>query len=187
MEPLDLDEVKEHLHVEGDRENAFLEELVAAARSYVENATERSILTQEWRLTLDRFPTWDDPHGPVILLRRGPVQTVDRVAYIDVDGEEQVIDESEYVLDASQEPARLSLADGSTWPATKHRAAAVNIDATMGYGDEVDHVTDRELLHAIRLVIGHWYRNREGVVTGTISTALQHSLDELLNRFRLVA
>lgn len=40
---------------------------------------------------------------------------------------------------------------------------------------------------AVLLLIGHWYTNREAVVTGTISTALPLAYESLINSYRDIA
>jgi hypothetical protein len=38
---------------------------------------------------------------------------------------------------------------------------------------------------ALKLLIGHWYENRETVITGTISTALPFAAEALLAPYRV--
>lgn len=185
-EPVSLDEAKAHARVDGSHSDAELTRLVAAARAYVERATGRSLLEQTWELTLDRFPCEDDPHGAVIRLPMGDVIAVDSIAYVDEDGESQVVEAATYVVSVGDNPARVARLDGASWPSTRIQPDAVTVTYSAGYGDEAEQVPG-DLREAVLLVFGHWLRNKEGVVTGTIATALQHSVDALIDSYRLHA
>lgn len=183
---ISLEDARDQCRADGTAHDATLTRLIASATRYVERATGRSLLTTVLELSLDRFPNEDDPAGAVILLRRGDVQSITHVKYLDENDVEQTLAAATYVLDASENPARLSLANGKEWPSTLEEAAAVKVRYSAGYGAAGDTVPE-DLLHAVRLVLAHWFTNREGVVTGTISTALQHSVDALLDSHRLAA
>lgn len=51
-EPFILEEVKVFLRLQGDQEDALLPTLLSSARAYVEDVTQRSLLKQQWELTL---------------------------------------------------------------------------------------------------------------------------------------
>jgi hypothetical protein len=38
--------------------------------------------------------------------------------------------------------------------------------------------------HAIKLLVAHWFRNREAVLVGTISKDMEKAVDALLVQFR---
>lgn len=187
VEPISLAEAEAHVFLDGEAataQSARNPRTIAAAREYVEDATGRSLITQTWELTLDRFPCADDPQGAVILLPMGNVQEVTGITYLDEDGVQQTLDPSVYVLVASENPARVGLEVDQAWPATRNRIGAVTVTYSAGYGDTAAAVPEK-LRQAVLLLFGHWHRNTEAVVTGTIATAVQHSLDEILNSYRI--
>jgi hypothetical protein len=55
-EPLSLTEAKAFLRVEHDDDDAIIASLVASARNHVEALTRCGLITQTWRLALDRWP-----------------------------------------------------------------------------------------------------------------------------------
>ena len=62
------------------------------------------------------------------------------------------------------------------------------IDRTLDSGDWALSEDEVEVLgQAIRLVVGHWYRNREGVNVGNISSELPQGVKWLLDPLRRVA
>jgi uncharacterized phiE125 gp8 family phage protein len=64
VEPVSLADMKAHLRVDDDAEDALIEGLVKAARLMVEAASRRLLVSQTWRVLLDRWP-----EGGTLLLR----------------------------------------------------------------------------------------------------------------------
>ncbi len=69
--PLSLDEVKEHLRLDDESEDASVTILLDAALIYVEGWTGREMRANTWTLHLDSWPA-----NARICLRRSPVDTV---------------------------------------------------------------------------------------------------------------
>jgi len=92
-----------------------------------EGETNRAIMEQTWRLTLDAFPTKFE-------LRRPPLLQVDHVKFYDASGEQQVLDPQDYQVDGEREPGEIVVATGHVWPATARRINAVELQITCGYG-----------------------------------------------------
>lgn len=180
-EPLTLADAKVHLRLEHDADDLVVSGLIQAARHYVERAIGRSLVTQTWDLTLDDFYA-GSARGDVIALPRGPVQSVTSISYYDSAGTLTVLSSSLYLVDITNEPARVSPAYGSVWPSTQSRMNAVIVRYVTGFG--LATAVPGDLKAALRLLVGHWYENREGVVTGTISTTLGHAVDALLDARR---
>jgi len=55
-EPVTLADAKAWLRVEHDDDDDVIAALIAGARSHVEAQTRRALITQSWRLVLDRWP-----------------------------------------------------------------------------------------------------------------------------------
>ena len=82
-------------------------------------------------------------------------------------------------------PARIRLplsASTVEWPATYAASDAVRITATAGYANI--QAVPEVAKHAIRLLVGHWYENREAVVTGTISSDVGLTVEALLSTLK---
>lgn len=161
-EPYSLEEAKAHLRVETGADDNLITGLILAARQYVERETNKSLVTQTWKLTLDRFP-----QGP-IHLGHGPVSAVGAFAYRDTNGEVQTVDPSTFVTsDLPAEypeitPTPLGPFWPWIWPYTLPQPGAVSITFTAGFGDASD--VPQDLKQAMLLIIGHWYNIREAVV-----------------------
>jgi uncharacterized phiE125 gp8 family phage protein len=127
-EPLALAEAKDHLRVDGKDSDARIRGLITAAREHVEGIIGRSLLTQSWRLSLDRWP-----YDGVIRLPKPPLLQVDQVTYVDPDGVTKTWSSDEYRVDTQDEPGRLTLAWDASWPSLRHVIGAVQVDYTAGH------------------------------------------------------
>lgn len=189
-EPISLEEAKIDLHVEHDDEDALIDALITAAREWCENDTGRALVEQTLRLSLDRFPCF----AQVIELPRPHLLGIDSLTYVAPDGTVTALAAGDYQVDADSEPARLRPAPGQRWPLTQcERLNAVVITYRAGYpgadgGMEPDPTAGvpQAIRKAMRMLIGHWFINRQAVVTGTISTEVQFSVESLLGPHRVM-
>jgi uncharacterized phiE125 gp8 family phage protein len=55
-EPISLAEAKNYLRVEHNADDTLIASQISAARIHVESRTRRALLTQTWRIVLDRWP-----------------------------------------------------------------------------------------------------------------------------------
>lgn len=179
-EPITLAEAKLHVREELTAQDALITSLIVAARQHLENFTRRAFITQTWRLKLDAFPDT----GKVIELPLPPAASVGSIQYVDDGGVTQTWASSKYRIDTESEPARITPAYGESYPSAQKVTGAVIIQFTAGYGGPAD-VPDA-LKAAIKLLVGHWYENREGVVTGTIATELPQAIEALAWPYRVL-
>lgn len=160
VEPVTLAEAKTHLRVDLADDDLLIGALITAARQHAETITRRALVTQQWKMTLDQFPApsmnissanwygpqWGASPGPLSVMRADgrsgfeiylpfpPLQTVDSIKYVDQDGVQQTLVNTEYKVDTTSEPARIVPAYGKTWPATRNEINAVEVTFTCGYG-----------------------------------------------------
>jgi len=180
VEPLTLDEAKNHLRVDDSADDALITAQIKAAGRHVEDHTGRQLITATWRLTLDRWPRSSE-----ISLPRPPLISVTSVVFERADGTQGTMDSADYFPDADSEPGRLILAEGASWPGdTLRRAAAVKVTYVAGYGPARTDVPEPVRV-AMKTLIGSMYENRESEVVGTIATRLGHSLEFLLHPYRI--
>jgi uncharacterized phiE125 gp8 family phage protein len=78
-----------------------------------------------------------------------------------------------------EEAARVMLADGEEWPDTDLDPNSVEVEFKAGYGTAAANVPDT-IKAAMKLLVGHWFENREEVITGTISTDIPMATKALL-------
>lgn len=155
VEPVTVESLRTHARVDFNDEDDVLSGYLLAARRVVETDTERAMLTQTWTLTMDAFPC------DLIELRRCPVQSVTSVVYLDTSGASQTLATSVYAVDASSEPARITLKSGQTWPTTYDQANAVTVTFVAGW--TAPNLVDPMVCQAIRMLAAHWANHRESV------------------------
>ncbi len=179
IEPVDLALAKVQCRIEPDvvDEDGVLAAYIAAARSWVETYTGRPFMTQTWQVSLRDFPT------RVWLPFAAPLASVTHVKYYDTANALQTLSSSVYTTAAFSEPACLTLVDGQTWPSTFYRDDAVQIEYVVGVSDVAS--VPPALVQAVQMLVGHWYANREEVVTGTISTQIPMAAQALCAPHRL--
>lgn len=182
-EPVSLAEAKEHLRVDSPDEDAYVSGLVAAARQLLEDVCGRQFVTATWELALDRFPCVADGHGGAIVVPRAKLTAVESIQYVAADGTTATLAADRYRVDARSEPGRITPAFGTYWPSALGVTAAVVVRFTAGYGAAV--AVPDPLKHAIKLLVGHWYENREEVVVGTIATPLPMAVGALIANHRV--
>jgi len=157
-EPMTLQEAKDHLRVDLTDEDAYIDQLITAARLEAEDLMERALITQTWELFLDCFPV--NSRTP-ILVSRPPLISVTTIKYIDAAGAEQTWPAADYKVDNKRHPARIFPAFDKTWPTTRSEANAVTIEYQAGYGPNAQDVPEN-IRHAIKLILTERYENRGG-------------------------
>lgn len=162
VEPVTLDQVKEHLRVSNTDTDSILSAYIEAARNYVENATGRSLVTQTIRFTMSQF--YDHLYLP-----KGSVQSISHVRYVDSSGAEQTVDPSNYVLvGGGGDASYIQRAQNGVWPAHKCQANAVRITYVAGYPPSSDSPTNYAaniptfLKVAIYMLVQSYYDDLKG-------------------------
>ena len=185
-EPLLLADAKSHLRVDTTADDGLITELIKACRFHLERQYDLAFITQTLQLNLDFFPYWwifrgsssgsynwwnDQAYYTQILLR-GPVQSVSSVIYTDTAGSPQTLSNTKYSLDPYHTPARLVPAASQLWPATQAVINAVQVQFVAGYG-AADTNVPSDIKAALKLLLGHFYENREQIVTDARVAAIQ--------------
>ena len=171
-EPVSLADLKAHLRVEHDDEDEEIFGMGITARMYIEERCWISLCTQTWRQVLDGWPS-----GP-IQLSKGPILGITSVTYRDSDGATQTLSSSVYALLTG---GRFALAYNQQWPtAALWGQEPFAITYTAGYG--IAEAVPAPLKHALKLLVGHYYENREAVVVtqGITALAVPMAVDSLL-------
>lgn len=168
-EPVSLEDIKQHLVLDaGDTsEDAYLGSLITAARAICEIRTGRQIVGATRQLVLDRFPGGCDwlhlpliprPHGDSDMLLTGGTVTSVTISYRDGSGALTTLEPGQYFADLASEPAVLRPV--GTWPQAQDRPGALTVSYVVSPLDGARLELARQ---AIRLIVGHWYANRETV------------------------
>ena len=185
VEPVTITDAKAHLRVDTDADNTYIMGLVAAARAWVEEYLDRSLVHTQWTMRLDGFP----PNGLDNLeLPRPPMATASAVSavaitYTTETGAVVVFPSHEYRVDRNSTPGAISPLYEQAWPVHRRDDNSVTISWWGGYGEDGRSVPT-QIKHAMLLLVAHWYDRRESVLTGTVSKEIEFGVKSLLDSCR---
>ena len=170
-------EAKTHLKVDTTADDTYIDNLISAATQSAEKFTNRFFINTDLKQYGD---TWSD----IATLFKSPVNSVTHIKYYDSDDSLQTLASSVYLTDLVSKPAKITLKVNQDFPNLSGRAMAVEVKYVVGTGEDVDSVDDL-IKQAVNLTVGHWYQNRQAVVTGTIATQLPMTAKYLLDQFKI--
>jgi len=173
--PISLNEVKDQLRVEHTDEDLLINRLINVAIAYtdVKGVLGQAMITQKWGQWIAANP----PKEVKLLL--GPVQGVTAIRYYDEDGVLQLDDYNNYDIFGTESYTTISPKTNYSWPTTQRRSDAIKIEYEIGFGDNPSDVPET-VRHALMLLIGHWYDNRENTQMDELSN-IPFGFMELLN------
>ena len=143
VEPMSIADAKLHLRVDIQDDDVLIGALIAAARRFAENLTQRALICQAWKLVIDSFPgptligvpwgkTFTLPKHAIVL-EKSRVQQVTSIDYLDMGGNPQVMAPNLYTVDYTSEPCRITPVFGQIWPIPLPQIGSVEVDFTAGY------------------------------------------------------
>lgn len=181
VEPVTLAELKLFLRVDNTDEDAEVSQIGVDAREYVEQRANEALITQTWRASIDvryhhagiaeraagngivperfgdkvlRGGYWPT-RQTVLRFPMRPLQDVSSITYRQA-GQDVAVD----LNTVRTEPdGRIIFLPGALPILTDEAAAAVHVEAVVGYGDAGADVPG-SLIRAIKLLAAHWYENR---------------------------
>jgi len=187
VEPLSVDEVRDHLRLTSTTEDGLLRWWIKAARQHVEEQTGRQLITATWDYWLNGTPDGD------IELPHPPLQSVVSITYGEVGtSPEATVDANSYQVIAPQGDTcprgRVSLLTGQSWPSVSVTAPnSLRIRYVAGYGSTRQSVP--ELLRvALLLLVGHFHQHRSEVSDASRGlTQLPFGAEAILRNFKYAA
>jgi uncharacterized phiE125 gp8 family phage protein len=185
VEPVTLSEAKAHLRVDATEDDAYIATLITAAREWVEQYLDRTLVHTQWVMRFDKFP--DSGIEPVELPRPPMVfsgtATAVAVTFTQEAGPTSTYSTAEYRVDRYATPGTILPIYGSTWTPHRQDDNAISVTWWAGYGASGTGVP-AAIRHAMLMLIGHWYEVRGAVLTGTISKEIEYGVQSLLDSQR---
>jgi len=174
-EPVTLADVKEHLRITDSDSDSYIQALITSARITLEEYTGLAFITQQWKLTLDRWPSGRDywwsgvRQGSLrelegmysdLTLPRYPLQSIVSVKTFNQTSDETIVSVGDvFDLDTNSVRGRLTLKAGQVWPIALRESNAIEVIYSAGYGDSTDDVPG-PLKQAVMQATAYMYDNR---------------------------
>jgi hypothetical protein len=173
QEPISLEQLKNFLKIDDYNEDSLLEDLLKAARQFVEDFTERSLLEQQWRFTFSYCAekpytlTRGSPPGTPLLsllrpknpsvelrLLRTPILAINKIYFQGEDSTIYPLQKTEYQIEVDYCSTLLTLHS-----IRNHYRFQLVVEYTAGYGAQPQDVP-AIFLQAILMKCAEWYENR---------------------------
>lgn len=174
-----LNDAKSHLNVSSTADDALITSQIKAATQLLENKCSRCFVTQTRVLKADTFFDSRYSYCNRLYPVRSPLKSVTSIAYLDENGASTTLPSSDYVVSTGDQPGFVAPSYNATWPDVYAQPNSVTITYVAGHSTVSSGVPEN-VKQAVRMVVGHWYRNREAVLTGTISKEIEIGVDSLL-------
>lgn len=183
--PVTVSEAKEHLRVvDFTDDDTYIGTLIDAATRWCEDYCERTFQDCAYTVAFDDFYKLriELPRPPVRLNSSAASATV-TISYVDTGGTTQTLTwaqsgTQQFRLDKDYTPGLVYPLYLETWPSARLDDKAVQITYLAGYGSVASVPVAAK--HAIKLLVGHWYAQREPVVVGTTASDVPLSVAALL-------
>ena len=173
--PVTLAEIKRHLRVTTDDDDSLLTDYIASATEYCEDQVPgaRSFMSQTWDWKIHFFP------GDSFEVPRPPLQSLTHIKYYATNSSTgtTTLSSTNYLVHIpTNMPGQIELhPEVGAWPSVADRADAVQVRLISGWT-----IAPNQVKQAVKLLVGHWYSNREDILVGTISSNIPHGVTALL-------
>ena len=176
VEPVTAADLREFLRETAEGlPDAEANALVKEARELIEQMTGLALIQQDWRLALDYWPSgrgpwWDGVvEGSIAILQgqpatvelpRYPLISVQSVTVYGTAGDASSVNvASTFDVDLYQQPGRLALKFGQTWPVAMRPTNAVEIVYRAGFGSAASNIPS-VLTRAVKQIAAYLHSHR---------------------------
>lgn len=177
-----LDEMKAHLRIEQSftEDDNYIQALILAAMDLVEQMTWRYLNQNTIQFNCEIWPD-----ESIIYLCRGVAYQIESVKYIDSFGIQNTMSTGvDYNFDISNEIGRIKLLNRPEL--NKDILNAVEVIYTTRWNQfDTENIIPEAVKSAIKLMCGHWYENRQDVITGTITSELPKTSEYILTPYKI--
>ena len=180
VEPVSLSEAKAHCRIDSNEDDTYVASLISAAREWVEDYIDRTLVYTQYQMRLDKFP-------PEIELPRPPMAvagtaTAVTVTYIqNATGQTATLETSRYRVDRDSTPGVIRNLYGQSWPSYLDDQGSVTVTWWAGFGDSGSAVPVRAR-HAMLMLVSTWYERRtavDNVGAGEVPFGVKSLLDSV--------
>lgn len=172
-EPVSIAEARLQCSIETDETefDDLLNRLIAAARGHVESYCATRFASQTVAVKCDAF-------ADMARLAEAPVNSVTSIVYVDTAGADQTLLTDVYELRSDGLEASIVLKYGQAWPSIRP-GSRITLTAVVGTAS-----VPAAVKHAMLMLLAHWTKTREAVVTGEAAIETPIGVADLLCNHR---
>lgn len=174
VEPIEIDELRQHLRLEHNEEDSYLNLLIPAARSTAEQFIDGIIASREFEYLLDNFTDCIE-----LPLRPIAIDSIS-ITYTDDNGDSQTVTSFDTLSTAYSVFVKPDY--GELWPSIETGKDKVTIRFEAGFSE-----VPPDIKHAILMLAGTLYDQREDHTAGVELKTVPTSSQLLLNPYRKVS
>jgi len=197
IEPISIEEAKEHLRLDDDIDDIPVLTFIKAARLWAEKYTGRAFITRTVQQYLDSTASILDPlyegirtgietraYSNYIELAASPVISVTSINYYNDSDTQSTWATSNYYVDNVNDLGRIYLRDGGTFPTDLRAANGLEINYTAGYGtSRSDIPSDIKLAMLQYMTFAYEHRGEQEGGTPPMPPKI---LSTLLNPYKII-
>ena len=181
-DPIDLEEAKLHLRIDiGETaEDDLIMGLIRSSREKSESITGLKLMPQTWYSYYDNFP-----YKTYIELPYSPVSSIPSsgIYYTKSGGNSTTFSSTKWSQDIVSIPGRVVLKDNDDWPSdTLETNNPIRVEFVCGYAGST--AVPDSIKSAMKLMIGHWYENREESIVAQTIMSIPMGSKHLLAPYR---
>ena len=182
VDPMEISEAQEHLILTG--QESYINELLLTSRVMVERYLGRSLTLQTWTAYANNWCR-------EFLLPYAPLLSVTSMKYYGQDAVLTTLATSEYWVDKTKEPGRITFAYNFAAPTLQEgRPNAIEIVYTAGYlasgtSEQMQHAIPDPIRHAMKILMTDMHEHRGQYVIGNQSTKMPGFVRDLLHPYRI--
>lgn len=186
VEPVALAEAKAHLRVDTADDDSYITGLITAAREWVEQYLDRTLVHTQWVMRLDQFPASgmepiELPRPPIVASGTATAVSITLTSEV---GTTSTYSTAEYRVDRQSTPGAIRPLYGFTYPPHRIDDNSVSVTWWAGYGASGASVP-ATVRHAILMLAAHWYESRQAAVaTGAVPQDVPYGVKSLLDSQR---
>jgi len=186
VEPVTLAEAKSHCRIDTDTDDAYIGNLITAAREWCEQYLDRTLVHTQWVMRFDKFPS--SGIEPVELPRPPMVSsgtaTAVSIVFTQEAGQTSTYSTAEYRVDRNATPGTILPQYSYTWTPHRQDDNAISVTWWAGYGSTGASVP-APIRHAMLMLVSHWYETRGATVsTGAVPQDVPFGVRSLLDSMK---
>lgn len=176
-----LAEARDHLRISTTEDGTLITNFITVATRRVESLTNRKLMPQTWKVYYDKWPTGDSLEIPYPMLRS---ISSTGVVYKDSNGDSTTFSSTAWNSDIVSMPGRLVLDYDADWPSvTLYNNNPISVEFQCGYTTAATVPENFKL--AIKMLVGHYYENREASIVGPSASIVPEAVTSLLSNERI--